>query len=189
MTQVDEKLAKKVFFDVADMLESIEVQFFLSQATCLGAYREGGIIGGSQEDVDLITKSEEFIPKFPLLKEALAGKGYHFGASTVPFNQINQIAVIVNDVRVDINSLFLIDDYRWQPGKNIDFFYSAYLFENPEQIEFLGREFNVPTPVTEYLEWQFGSDYMTPKDPFMIWDVPKERIGHFDRNKVPEELR
>lgn len=185
---MDKALAKRVLFDIADIFESIAMQFFLSQATCLGAYREGGIIEGD-EDIDLITKAEEFIPKFPLLEKALADKGYRFGASRIPFSRISQIAVLEKDFRLDINSLFLIDDGRWQPGKNFDSLYPAYLLENPEQIDFLGRKFNIPTPVTEYLEWQYGLDYMIPKRPFTLADIPEKRIGHFDKSKVPKELR
>jgi len=188
-SQVDKELAKKVFFDVADMLETIGIQFFLSQGTCLGAYRDGGFIK-DEEDIDLITKSEEFVPKFSLLEKMLADKGYHFGASRIPFSRITQIAVLIKDFRLDINSLFLIDDKRWQAGKIHHLVYPAYLFENPEQIKFLGRMFNIPTPAAEYLELRYGADYMTPRPgPFYVWDIPKKQFGDFDKSKVSEELR
>jgi len=186
---MDKVLAKRVLFAVADILETIPIQFFLAQGTCLGAYRDNGFIE-RDDDVDLLTKAEEFVPKFPLLAKALGDKGYHFMTGNVPLHRTNRLAVKKGVFRLDIGSLFLIDDERWFPGEKHSFVYHAYLFENPEQIDFLGRKFNIPTPVTEYLELRYGSDYMTPRlGPFYVWDIPKKQFGNFDKSKVPKELR
>lgn len=186
---MDEILAKRILFDVADILEGIGIQFFLSQGTCLGAYRDGDFIE-RDDDIDLITKAEEFVPKFPLLAKRLASKGYQYGISKTPLSRIHQASVCEKSLRLDINSLFLIDNERWQAGKIHSFVYPAYLFDNPKKIDFLGRKFNIPTPTTKYLELRYGSDYMIPKlGPFRLKDIPKEQFGNFDKSKVPEELR
>lgn len=187
---MDEELAKRVFFDVAYMLESIGIKFFLSCGTCLGAYRNGGFIE-DDNDVDLYTKAEEFMPKISLLVKALADKGYHFKTGCYPFSRISQIVLLEKHFHLDIVSLLLIDDGRWRAGKTSDSFYPKHLFENPEQIDFLGRKFNIPTPVTEYLEWEYGSDYMIPRrlEDIREADLLKKQFGDFDKSKVPKELR
>lgn len=187
---MDKKLAKKVLFDIADVLESIGIQFFLTCGTCLGAYRVKNFIDWDN-DVDLFTKAEEFIPKYQLLTKAFINKGYcQIKKTPDPFAQERVIVIWKGKkFHVDITSLFLVDNERWLIGREVDWVFPACFFDNPEQIDFLGRKFNVPTPVTEYLEWQYGPDYMMPlKRPMRFEDWPEGLCNKIDRNKISEKL-
>ena len=188
---MDEELAKRVLFIIADILKDLDIQFFLASGTCLGAYRDGGIIK-RDDDIDLLTKAEEFVPKFPLLMKTLKEtfKGCKIGGGHLPLRRTNRMSIFRHGQRWDIGSLFLIDNERWSPHVLRHRVYPAYLFDNPEQIDFLGRKFNIPTPVTEYLELNYGSDYMIPRlGKFPTELVPKKQFGNFDKSKVSEELR
>lgn len=182
---IDKKLAKRVLFDIADTLESIGLQFFLAFGVCLGAYREGDFID-YDNDIDLIMKAEEFVPNSSLMMEKIRKKGYDIKEGEYPFRQVNRMSVKKWAFNLSIVSLYLIGNERWFPKTGNSMVYPARLFENPEQIVFLDRRFNIPTPVTEYLELTYGSDYMTPKRIFMC---PDKTYGDFDASKVPEELK
>jgi len=184
---IDKILAKKMLFDIADVLEEIGLQFFLSDGTCLGAYREKDFIE-YDNDVDLKAKAEDFVPKYPLLVEKIKEKGYGIWKGKFPFRRVSRMSVREGAFHVDITSLYLIGNERWLPGKKHSFVYPARLFENPDQINFLGRWFNIPTPVTEYLTLTYEFDYMTPKLA-TEYKRSKELFGKFDASKVPEELR
>jgi len=179
--------AKKMLFDMADVLEEIGLQFFLSDGTCLGAYREKDFIE-YDDDVDLKAKAEDFVPKYPLLVEKIKEKGYGIWKGKFPFRRVSRMSVRKESFHVDICGLYLIGNERWLPGKKHSFVWPARLFDNPEQIDFLGRRFNIPTPVTEYLALTYESDYMTPKSA-TEYRRPKELFGDFDPSKVSEELR
>jgi len=188
---MDEKLAKQTSFIVADILKGLDIQFFLASGTCLGAYRDDGFIE-RDDDVDLLTKAEEFVPRFPLLMKILKKtfKGWKIRGGHIPLRRMNRISIFRYGQHCDISSLFLIDNKRWLPHVLRHRVYPAYLFDNPEQIDFLGRKFNIPTPVTEYLELNYGSDYMIPRlGRFPPELVPKKLFGNFDKSKVSEELR
>jgi len=175
---MDKEAAKKILFDVADTLEEFGIQFFLSDGICLGAYRERDFIE-YDDDVDLKAIAEDFIPKYPLLHKKLENKGYRLWNPVVfnvmrkkgllPFQGIDRsfidtrVAAQRGKSQLDICSLHLIGNARWQWGRYWKLAFPARLFDNPEKIVFLGREFNIPTPVTEYLEIMYGLDYMTPK--------------------------
>jgi len=188
---MDKKLAKQVLFIIADILKDLDIQFFLGCGTCLGAYREGDFIE-RDDDVDLLTKAEELVPKFPLLIKTLKEtfKGWEIKEGHIPLRQTNRMSIFRHGQHWDIAGLFLIGDKRWLPHVLQHRVYPAYLFDNPDQIDFLGRKFNIPTPVTEYLELEYGSDYMIPRlGKFPLRLVPKKLFGNFDKSKVPEELR
>jgi len=188
---MDEKLAKQVLFIVADILKDLDIQFFLGGGTCLGAYREGDFIE-RDDDVDLLTKAEEFVPKFPLLMKTLGEtfRGWKIKGGHIPLRRTNRMSMFRHGQHWDITSLFLIDNERWLPHVLRHRIYPAYFFDNPEQIDFLGRKFNIPTPVTEYLELNYGSDYMIPRlGRFPPEFVPKKLFGNFDKREVSEELR
>jgi len=159
---MDKEKAKTMLFKVADVIERNNLMFFLSDGTCLGAYREHDFID-NDKDVDLRMLAEDLVPNFiPLISEfALAGLRTQKNASRLSFLNIMTLW-LDNSVPLEITCLFLIDGKRWafRDGKGL--VYPSYLFENPEQIEFLGRNFYVPTPITEFLERTYGPNYMTP---------------------------
>jgi len=181
---MDKKLAKKILFDTADILESVGLQFFLSDGTCLGAYRDKDFID-YDTDMDLKVKAEEFVPKFALIRRMFGQVGYRIYKNGSPFPFPNRMKVCATH-HLDICILYLIDGARRLWGSSYCMFWPASLFENPEQVVFLGRKFNIPTPVTTYLELTYGPDYMTPKREF---SHPESSKCSIDINKIPESLR
>ena len=56
----------------------------------------------------------------------------------------------------------MVDDTVWvYPGIQIP----AHFFIDPQEIEFLGEQFRVPSPPEEYLRLKYGEQWMIPKKP------------------------
>lgn len=171
---MDKEKAKKMLFDVADVIESIGCMFFLSDGTCLGAHREHDFIE-TDTDIDIKMRAEDFIPNCKRLISGFRKAGYKINKSGDALRFTNILVVGDNLLHLDLLSLFLVDDKRWMPGRKASLVYPIYLFDAPEQVDFLGRRFYVPTPVEEYLELTYGSDYMTPR---VGLNYPERTLGY-----------
>jgi len=182
---MDKEKVKKMLFKVADVIENNNLMFFLTDGSCLGAYREHGFID-TDTDVDLRMLAEDLVPNFKSLISEFALAGLRTQEGACGLNFLNIMTLWLDSEHLEITSLFLIDGERWSLGRK-GLVYPSYLFENPEQIEFLGRRFYVPTPVTEYLERTYGPDYMTP---IVDFTRPPGALRHIDsdvRAKMEEQ--
>ena len=161
---MDKKLAKKFLFRVADIIESHNLRPFLSDGTCLGAYREKDFIEWDT-DIDIKMKAEDLVPNLKILSNEFKKEGYRIVPLVVGSTDDiwHGIVVWLGEINLDLLGLYLINKRRWQLGGKDKLTLPAELFEELEQIEFLGRKFYVPSPIEKYLECLYGQDYMTPK--------------------------
>ena len=155
------KIAKKFLFRVADIIESHNLRPFLSDGTCLGAYREKDFIEWDT-DIDIKVRAEELIPNLVILLNEFRQEGYAVYPATMG-SILHGVVLWLEEINLDLHGLYLINERRWQLSGGDKLTLPAELFEKPEQIEFLGRKFYVPTPIEKYLECLYGQDYMTPK--------------------------
>jgi len=172
---MDKEIAKKMLFKAADVIERNNLMFFLTDGSCLGAYREHDFID-TDTDVDLRMLAEDLVPNFKLLISEFTLAGFRTQEGAYSLNFLNIMTLWLGSEHLEITSLFLIDGERWSLGKK-GLVYPSYLFENPEQMEFLGRKFYVPTSITEYLERTYGPDYMTP---IVDFTRPPGTLRHID---------
>lgn len=161
---MDKEKAKTMLFKAADVIEDKGLRFFLSDGACLGAHREKDFIEWDT-DVELAMLAEDFVPNFSLLASEFEKAGFKVFRHKCILSFFNTVVLTLEPYHLEICSMFLVDGERWNPGRR-PMVYPVRLFENPDRIEFLGREFCVPTPITEYLERTYGSDYMTPRVEF-----------------------
>jgi len=159
---MDKKIAKKFLFRVADIIESHNLPFFLSDGTCLGAYREKDFIEWDT-DVDIKMMAEELIPNIAILSNEFVREGYTVYANTIG-SILHGLILWLEGINLDLHGFYLINKRRWQLSNGNKVTLPAELFEKLGQIEFLGRKFYVPNPIEKYLECLYGQDYMTPKE-------------------------
>ena len=176
---MDKEKARKMLFDVADIIEGMGLMFFLSDGTCLGAHREHDFID-TDTDMDIKMLAEEFLPNCKRLIDGFSNAGYNVSRAGDALKFTNILVVGDKLLHLDLLSMFLVDDKRWAPGKKKSLVYPAYLFDEPEQVDFLGRRFYVPTPVEEYLELTYG-DYITPR---IGLDYPKQTLGYVNEKVI-----
>ena len=184
---MDKRIAKQFLFRVADIIESHGISVFLSDGTCLGAYREKDFIEWDH-DMDIKMKAEELIPYLKILSSEFKEESY--GTRKIKMNSVwHGIVLRFEGLILDLHGVYLINGKRWRLGNRYKHAYPAEFFENPEQIEFLGRKFYVPTPVKRYLECLYGSDYMTPRKISKGKELEgfraKEIFGQIEAEDVP----
>ena len=157
---LDFVLARQMLKEAKDIMDSLGVQFFLRQGTCLGAIRDQDFIPWD-DDLDLgcviglngIT--EDMIdPVF----DAFRDRGYYVNVESN--DRWIAAGMIKSSLRVDLTFFRIIDEcifhfpMIWMP---------THLFSNFKEIEFMGGNYLVPNPPEEYLRTKYGPDWITPK--------------------------
>lgn len=144
----------------ADIMESHEITFTLSEGTALGIRRDGDFIA-HDDDVDTAI-SDKFYDTF--VEHALADLSRHGFSLIKAWSNGRFLTFERNRETLDVD---FVKSGRWcmflNRGKigfegsceNVDKF-----MNNLRQIEFKGRQYNIPTD--DYFEYLYGSDWKTP---------------------------
>lgn len=150
---------KKIFDDLG-------IVFWLDNGTALGAYREDGFIEGDI-DIDLGMLSED-VGKLEALVEKIKEQGLdYFHLKEHPSGEGKQISGILNKIPFDIYIYYKRGDMRLRLFFDEYFGKINYIpcllpnrfFEKFEEIDFMdyGVKFNLPSPIEEYLECNYGN--------------------------------
>lgn len=169
---------KKNFLKIVDILEKKNVNFFLQGGVLLGARREQNFIKWDW-DIEISLFSEELIDKFELLIGDLEKNNYtiqnHNKTSYTP-----KISFINKKDKSTSYSLI-----GWKHNKLLKCF-TRKKFMIPEKfliefdkIEFLGKKFNCPKPIDQYLEHHYGNW----KKPLMSSNKQEYLNKNFYKNK------
>lgn len=164
---MNKEAAKQMLFEVVDIFNSQDVELFLHCGTLISAYR--GYFQEGDEDLDFAVKHEVIVSKMGFLKEELKKHGYRMMIHSKPYiyERGMKLAKVFNghEIHADIIDYALNEKDRFHPNYAIDYatVHEARFFENPKTINFLGRDFLIPTPVEDFLESIYGKDWRTPK--------------------------
>ncbi len=168
--------AEKVLLEIKELMDELNVTFFLRHGTCLGAIRDNEIIKWD-DDLDIgsiigmngLTKKTIYkaINKFKLAGfEVEAGESPgHIGVTLRKFGIVT-----------DWSCYRIIDGSIYQyPAVKIP----AELHDDLKPISFLGTTFLVPNPPEEYFLLKYGPE----------WHIPKEKDYEGDIiNSIPESV-
>ena len=157
---IDIVTAEKLLLETKQIMDQLNVPFFLRQGTCLGAIRDNALITwdddmdiGSIYGINGITDQ-----KIETVVTAFRAKG--FFAKIEHSDHYISVTMMKSSTRIDWSCYKIIDDAIFHyPGVRIPF----RVFEKPKEIDFIGAKFFVPNPPEEYLEFKYGSEWMTPK--------------------------
>jgi len=168
---MNEENAKKLLFDIANCLESIEFPYFLYGGTLLGAVRERRFIR-IDRDIDLGCLSEDFVPVAREINKLLNDAGFktefidhrHNGEwdgspYAIKFSKYGEHG--------DLASWTKKGESRFCPSHalNCALVHPASLLETVEQIEFYGRTFSIPCNVGALLTHKYGK-----------WKIPHKQF-------------
>ena len=158
--------AKKLLFTVADVLEDIGVEFFLTDGTLLGAVREKKFIE-TDRVVDLAMLLENFLPVTKKIENRLIEKGMEVEVIDHRHRKPWDGSIYAFKIRgygehCELAGYKKIKGKRALPShcdNNYWVVITARLFEELGEIEFYGRMFK--KPADDYLtEWY--DDWQTP---------------------------
>ncbi len=156
------KSREEGFLEIADILEKNNIFFFIQAGTVLGARREGYFIKWDW-DVEIGIFEKDFIKNYDIIKKELLNKNFKI------FHEIKS----KKDGKIDLIKGFderstVFEILSWSYNSLSKKYYRWHInipskfFKESHTIKFLGRDFNCPGPVDEYLSYQYG-DWETPK--------------------------
>lgn len=182
--------AKKILFDVVDLLEKNQIGYHLEGGTLLGFVRDGKLLPWDY-DVDL-----SFLPddaeKFLHVSNGLLKKGYkvvkrRFGYTKYSFRKgdfrifkvkpvllsvVKECIPLFRKIYVNLDIFIKYTDgpkVYWQAKEKVMCVDKKY-YESYKTIECLGRTFRVPNHYRDYLTQKYG-DWSTP---IRDWDCGRD---------------
>lgn len=177
---VDElKSRERNFLEITDILEKNNIFFFLQAGVVLGARRENYFIKWDW-DVEIGMFDKDFIKHFDLIKSELIKRKYtifHSVKSSIDgkidvFKEYDHNSTIF-EILAWRHNWFKRYYHRWNiniPDK---------FFREKHKINFLGKKFNCPGPVDDYLTYQYGNW----KEPKISSNKSEYLTGKFFKNK------
>ena len=165
---IDVAIAKEMLREAKQIMDQLEVVFFLRQGTCLGAVRDNDLIPWD-DDVDLgsvIGLNGLTERSIDPVVAAFRDNGYF--AKVEGNDQYINAALTKSSMRMDWACYRIIDDSIFHyPRLRLP----VRLFAELKEIEFIGEKFLVPNPPEEYLRIKYGPSWMTPKKLEWVKDV------------------
>ena len=158
----DELLVRKnEFLKICDILDNLKINYFLTSGILLGAVRDNDFIKWDW-DIEISVFANEFLPKIDLISNKLHNANF----------KIEKIIRNKNNSKIDFIGLYpkevtaytiyaykysKIRNVYWRKELTIPFRY----LEKFSKFEFLGRQFNCPLHLSEYLTFVYG-DWKKP---------------------------
>lgn len=180
--EISREGAQKDLFEIQKVFDKYGVRLFLTYGALLGIHRDGDFIP-YDDDIDLCVIDEIDYETRKAIGNTLLDIGY--GPQPIAFNVFGRLeqsepgyngdggtGIIVCQKRIRTTIFFFKreaceihgGDYTCFPkyGSGRLIFTPARFFENPGKIKFKGQEFLTPSPIPEYLEFMYGSDWKKP---------------------------
>lgn len=150
------------FRAAADVLDGAGVRWWLTSGVLLGHIRDGSWIPWDT-DVDLGIWPEDV----ELAREAFKRAGWNFKR-----DRESQMWPVHGKTKIDLHTHYRDGETIYKlhgKGERIRMDYPAHLFEDMRATVYYLRRCLMPSPPEEYLEVQYGADWLTPKRDW-AWD-------------------
>lgn len=171
--------------EAKDILGRLRVPFFLFLGTALGAYRDQCFCPGDEDDVDFGIH-DKFFPRVKEIISAFKEAGFEMKQAWVPKDEVApEICFTRGGCKIDL--FFITSDkdrsywrFYQNPGateyktKGI----SSKYFDRFESVNFFDMDFNIPSPIEDYLEDNYG-DWKTP--------IHRDNWDWLNSNKCPTQ--
>ena len=157
--------------DIKEIFEKVGIKYWIECGLLLGLYREGDMIAGDEDDIDIglfkedAYKLDKALPEF--IKKELNARRTNRSVD----GEINALA-LKRTSRVDIHVLDKKDDIVYFPMYRIRevsphrfgvYVYPRKCFEKLGKIKWRGIEFPCPSNIEEYLIARYGEDWRVNK--------------------------
>ena len=177
---MDIQNGEKILLEIKELMDELDVIFFLRHGTCLGAVRDEQLIPWD-DDLDigsiigrdgLDEKSfNETVDKFKIagFKAEVNESSFHIG---VEFSKLG--------IPIDWTCYKILDGSIYQyPAVKIP----IELYDELKSISFLGTTFFVPNPPEKYLSLKYGSEWYIPKK----MDFEEDIVNSIPESVIPQQ--
>lgn len=159
---------ERTLLQVGGVLDSVGVPFFLILGTALGIVRDGKLIDWDK-DIDIGVLVEHLTPVAGKLIGEFESFEFRVKPHTKPVGYIRAMRLVRGLDKVDIAGFLRHAEERYSPSSLLGYslVYPARIMESYEEVAYLGRQWCVPCPSSEYLCLQYGSSWQRPD---RLWD-------------------
>ncbi|CAI9739754.1 Hypothetical predicted protein [Octopus vulgaris] len=182
-SQKFQRKARQVLAKTKHLLDSLEIRFWLSSGTCLGWFRQCGIIPHSK-DVDIGIWIKDYNPQLiPTFQENGFVLKLMFGKVSDSF----ELSFATGDIKLDIFFFYDTPKYMWnggtqaKTGKKLKYIFSRFTLC---WSEFLDLWIRVPCDTLSYITANYGKDWFKP---VKEWDWKKSPSNVHDNGVWPVE--
>ena len=177
---MDIQNAEKILLEIKELMDELDVIFFLRHGTCLGAVRDkqlipwdddldiGSIIGRNGLDEKSFN---ETVDKFKIasFKAEVNESSFHIG-----------VELSKQGIPIDWTCYKILDGSIYQyPAVKIP----IELYDDLKSISFLGTTFFVPNPPEKYLSLKYGSEWYIPKK----MDFEEDIVNSIPESVIPQQ--
>lgn len=165
---IDVAVANELLREAKQIMDRLEVVFFLRQGTCLGAVRDNELIPWD-DDLDLGSVIElNGLSEGSIERVVAAFRDNGYFVKVEGNDHSINAAMTKSSMRMDWACYRIIAGNIFHyPGIR----FPIRLFTELKEIEFIGEKFLVPNPPEEYLRIKYGPSWMTPKQLEWVEDV------------------
>lgn len=167
--------------DIRDVLEDFNIDYWLTDGTLLGLYRQGDFISHDM-DTDIGVLYDTFNP---IVIQKIIERGFSIHKTYGVLDNGFEIAFIRNNVKTDLFFFYKNDKILWHSAwyseDDINFKMIKYEYMNFEISKnyFYGYQFNTPIKIEEYIVRKYGNDWNIPNS---NWDWKFSPKNHIKTN-------
>ena len=169
--QLNKDWSFKNLVDLKEIFEKAEIRYWIECGLLLGLYREGDMIAGDEDDIDIglfkedASKLDKALLKF--IERGLNIKRMNRSAdgeiNALALRRVSRVDIHVVDRKNDIVYFPMYRRKHIKPAKWAVYVYPRKCFEKLETIKWRGIEFPCPNNIEEYLIARYGEDWRINK--------------------------
>lgn len=153
--------ALKILKEGCQILDELDVTYWLSAGTALGAYRDGLSDEFLQKDTDLDVGIYDD-KDFQKIKLAFENHGFDTYRHYQTNGRWSQLALRKQSIIFDLYFFYPINGELVNYNESGKMTKPLYLIEDMDELEVRGMPYPVPTPIEDYLVVRYGKDWKTP---------------------------
>ena len=156
-TKNELEIRKHEFLIICNLLDELEIEYFLNTGILLGAIRHNGFIPWDW-DVELSIYSEKVINKFDILLDRITESGFKIEKY---YKESSRLKIdFFGELSSDINAYTI---QGWNHDKEKNFFWRTtfkipdHFIINKKKIELFDKYHFAPYPLEDYLKYKYGN--------------------------------
>lgn len=166
----DREIAKSLLIEIDSILQDIDLSYFLSYGTALGAYRDNDFTP-TEVDMDMGFLIEDFLPKSSVFVKLLLSKDYEVTVLQGSFTKPYIIIAKKHNIKIDMVALIPWEDQihgggyvRFEPHYEFPFagVYPGECFAQPAITSMFDRLWPIPDQIEKYLHRVYGANWAVP---------------------------
>jgi phosphorylcholine metabolism protein LicD len=191
-TKQELDVRKKEFLKICSILDDLKFNYFLCSGILLGAIRDNDLIKWDW-DIEISSFDTELYPKIDLISSKL--KEANFKISRIVRDKDNLKIDFIGFYPKNVTG-YTIEAYKYSKIRNVywrkDYSIPSKYLNKLSKISFLGRQFNCPNHVYEFLNFSYGdwkkSNRTSDKDVYLTKNFKKKNNFYYNIYRIINKI-